>query len=405
MNVANSFVRVYPNTKIDPSGKKRCFDTNDPPGCTDCDELPNYYKANDCDTDDEEECCRRDGIIDWGYSTENCVAGRLNQKCLRFADFNQSGVGYPFCGNFIGTPEFLPTGNWDSNDDSTNTPTQGRIGKCIYDMKIFLDENIGGGVFILKQWKKEFIDNLPNGEVKDRNIKTYNEVIMPQFCFRMADPKDCTNNFLPNPGETEACKGGLKGCSILNSTTESGKLCSDWRTEVGQGSTPFLTAMTKFCANEGQCSKDCLCTNRASVDPVYQSIREDEEGPQTFDMCWYAPCQNAPPYFIPKNQLPKPGSTNSKSTTTVGAPQCPTFICTQITNIVAGKGSSITNSDKNRISCNTSDNPNGPVVEDFNRFLPFIIGGLILVVVIILIICVFAFSGKSKNPQPGVKAK
>jgi len=273
-------------------------------------------------------CDSTGGIIDWQYDTRSCC-GSL---CTRQPKCSKPSPGA--CPVVNGTNGSV---SWVSAADQLNDLTQGRAINCTYPISAF--QTADG----INAWLNVF------GRTQE-----FNTVLMPAFCSQPSQEKRCPIDPLTDEPMNE--------CSRLISTDAEGSLCRQW-----QSTNPGLAdaAAQNYCSTFTQ-SPDCLCYNRATVDPIYRAVEGEISNP-TLDACWYRPCQNSPPYLIPPDQRIQPGS-------------CPSTICQQVINFIDSPNSNININVANEVISCSSGGGNS------NQISAWIIAGAVAFIIIVIII-------------------
>lgn len=294
---------------------------------------------------DNNLCGFSSDIADWQYDTFECqpFPQKDQANCSKPNKFPDSPG---FAGGTCPRLPFNATGtaaenvNWYSVSDQYNSLGQGRYVVCQY---LNTDFKTTAQVTV---WRNTFLfDNSIDPNIRAENQQVYDNIIMPYFCKQKADDADCID-FTLSPTGTTSCPNGLTGCSNFSSKGDAGTLCNDW---LNKNRNLAFSTTQEFC-NENVCAQDCLCYNRAAVDPIYDAVVSGggkKPGPgntPVIDACWYLPCKNTPPYLQPFDQQ----VSNS----------CPTFICDQIINVVDDSNINI-NIASQTITCSIPP-PSGP---------------------------------------------
>lgn len=326
--------------------------------------------GNCCRSFNQSPTCRtNDGKIDWLYANNTACIGLPGSFC--------SEVDPNICPR-IASPAVVPavwTTNEDSGFDSLNPLPQGRQVTCTYDVNVF---NTPASV---QTWLNAFGTNgrpvWDTSTLRGRNnSQVWDDIIMPHYCLQSTNQCPTYNPVMPS----SACPSALSNCSILHSTIDAnnGGYCSDWyntRLTAAQRQ----TTLSRFCT-ANQCSQDCLCVNRATVDPLFAVFAS--ASPPTQNSCWYIPCQQSNSQFIPIDQ------------TNLG--NCPSTICTQTIFVNAGQNSQV-NIDvaQATISCPLGGGETPPVIDpdsfwDTNGI--YIILAVVGFILFILLIIILAFA-------------
>jgi hypothetical protein len=190
-------------------------------------------------------------------------------------------------------------------------------------------------------------------------------------------------------------------CSRFVSIGDEGDWVRSWQNGVLVPNTvsPSISsytdeAKTEYC-NANIDAPECACLNRSIVDPSYNQL-------QTFTpaspYCWYIPCQDSTRYLI----------TSDLITT------CDATVCNSITANIAQTGGSITDAQKQNISCSsdsTQDTSNTGLFglgifggsnssnQDINIILIIIIVILVIVFVVGLVLLIYMFVSGSKSKK------
>jgi hypothetical protein len=321
---------------------------------------------------------------DWGPCiTSCCLNCPFQQVCCE----PETGL----CPNIGGLP---PVGfGWYRNDpeaDAERTRTSGGICQptgsrqmtCIYNVSQFKT------AADVDQYRRVFLSatNANNIAINNNQLDTK---LYPTYCGVVT--QECQDY---NQVKGPACEGGLTGgCSRLVSTGRDGALCKEW-----QGTNPGLALVTadNYCAQSGNiCKPDCQCYNRDKhVDAIYDKIIGDGT---TTDLpvaahCWYTACQNPTRILVPENQTP------------IKTP-CPTFICSQVTNIIVRDINDFTIPEWNQSQECSQFSPTGSTGSDatvsfWDRYgMWILIGTGVFLVVIIIFIIIGLVSGQRSNNQ------
>lgn len=286
---------------------------------------------------------------DWNYASSSC------SKVDPFT--------CPLIGGYWGTSAFSPGANL------TATQAVGVPVTCSYDI---------GSI--------QTIDDVMTWIDYFGKDDTYNNEIMPYFCFLPAEPDTC-RTFEYVVGDTPTCPSGLTGCSNMSSLGDTGQLCSQW----ALGNTgSYFSSGSAYCS-QYVCSNDCLCYNRGLTDPLYISLNQQTTMgvPSGAAFCWYVPCQTIPPYLLPANQ------------TGIGQ-TCPN-VCQSVLNIFDNTNTNINVEEYTPIiSCSESGGSTGSFTPQsfWDNYKWWIIIGLSVFLtfsLIIVIILIYYVSYKTKS--------
>lgn len=177
------------------------------------------------------------------------------------------------------------------------------------------------------------------GDFSEQNMDSLYNNLLPAACFTPTT-EDCkTDSYVIKDGEEINYHiGPMQKCSMLNTTTELGSLCYDW---YKSNYSPAMERLVgDYCETNGvtfnasgevimptpyfetgswsKVSQDCLCVLRSN-DKTYQEARS-ALGIVYADACWYKPCV--------------PDTVQLKPDITMFDPSCPSYICSNIVNIV-----------------------------------------------------------------------
>ena len=283
----------YPECKGDCSGtkgRKPANDTDKGCACGHC-SLSTSWKP----------CDKTGNKQDWKYKDKKCCWG--SGVCPHKPSCSKPDINV--CDIFADGSNAAIAVEWLEDGGDNITPNAGI--RCTYDQSKIVTDDLSASLVRINKWKDKFITN-PLVQDDDNAKATYDQM-MTDLCSRQT-----TDSCMAQPFDQA---GRMSQCSILNSFSDTGRAARQWFD--AQPDNVRDNIMKNYCLKFN--TSECACINRDQY-PMYKEI-SGALTKNTYnyiaDSCWWTGCKDADIFFVPSNEIAKPGT-------------CPANICETINN-------------------------------------------------------------------------